>query len=74
MAVKSCSSCGHEELEPGFITDTGARPGYGRWVRGQLETGPLGGARLLGRDKIDVQAYRCTRCNHLELYAENIFY
>jgi hypothetical protein len=74
MAVKTCSSCGHEELEPGFMTDTGARPGYGRWVRGKLRTGPLGGAKLFGKDLVDVQAYRCTNCNHLELFAENLFY
>lgn len=74
MTAKSCSACGHEELEPGFLTDTGARPGYGRWVRGRLETGVLGGAKLFGRDRVDVQAYRCTQCNHLELYAENLFY
>lgn len=74
MAVKSCTACGNEELEEGFLLDSGQGSNYGKWVRGRLETGLLGGAKLMGRDRIDIQAYRCTRCNHLELYAENLFY
>jgi hypothetical protein len=27
-----------------------------------------------GKDRADVQAYRCTSCNHLELFAENLLY
>jgi hypothetical protein len=39
-----------------------------------LETGLFGGAKLMGKDRVDVQAYRCTSCNHLELFAENLMY
>jgi predicted nucleic-acid-binding Zn-ribbon protein len=69
MTVKSCSSCGHEDLEPGFIEDTGAHPGYGRWIPGKLETGLLGGAKLFGKERWDIHAYRCGNCGKLELYA-----
>jgi hypothetical protein len=69
MAVKSCSSCGHEDLEPGFMTDTGAHPGYGRWIPGPLETGIFGGARVMGKERWDVHAYRCRNCSHLDLFA-----
>ena len=43
--------------------------GFGRWVEGALEKGPLGGARLSGRPKRQIDAYRCPNCSHLELYA-----
>ena len=74
MAVKSCTACGHEELEPGFMSDTGARPGYGRWIRGELETGIFGGAKLYNKEHWEVQAFRCTQCSHLELYAAEPLY
>jgi ribosomal protein L37E len=69
MAVKSCSACGHEELEPGFMEDTGDHPGYGRWIPGELKTGPFGGAKTFGKERLDVHAFRCTRCSHLDLFA-----
>jgi hypothetical protein len=67
MAVKSCSSCGCETLEPGFLLDYGGR-GYTRWIRGALERGVFGGAKLMGKERWDVEAYRCTACSKLELY------
>jgi len=74
MAVKSCSSCGHDQLEPGILTDTGARPGYGRWIGGKLESSMFGTPKLPEGVRVDVQAYRCGRCNHLELFAEDPTY
>jgi hypothetical protein len=71
MAAKSCSSCGHKDLEPGVLTDTGAHPGYGRWIRGKPETGMFGTPKLSGGVRMDVQAYRCTACNHLDLFVED---
>jgi hypothetical protein len=68
MAEKSCSSCGHEELEPGFL-DAGDHPGHGRWIAGELRTGVFGGAKVFGKARLDVHAYRCTRCSHLDLFA-----
>lgn len=70
MAVRSCSSCGHEELTPGFLEEGGS-PGYGRWVPGELETNLFGNAKVVGKERWTVHAYRCTRCNHLELFATN---
>ena len=68
MAEKQCSSCGHDELAPGFVQDGGA-PGYGRWVPGRLETTLFGNAKIGGRERWVVHAHRCTRCSHLELFA-----
>lgn len=71
MAVKSCSSCGHDSLEPGFLADRGSPNGaFAQWFRGALETGAFGGAKRLGREYVAVHAFRCTRCHHLDLFTE----
>ncbi|MGI5484513.1 hypothetical protein [Streptomyces lavendofoliae] len=65
-----CGQCGNAGLEPGFIEDAGEHSrGYARWVEGALARGPLGNARLMGRPKWQVDAYRCPGCGHLELFA-----
>lgn len=43
--------------------------GFAHWVEGALERGVFGGARLMGRPKWEVDAYRCPQCGHLELFA-----
>lgn len=68
MSEKSCSSCGNETLEPGWIVD--ARQGMeNKWVRGAMERGIFGGPKQAFKDKWEIEAYRCTRCSKLELYA-----
>jgi hypothetical protein len=65
-----CTYCGSAGLEPGYVRDSGqASQGYGRWVRGVLQRGPLGGAKLMGRQQLPIHALRCPRCAHLELFA-----
>jgi pyruvate/2-oxoglutarate dehydrogenase complex dihydrolipoamide acyltransferase (E2) component len=65
---RRCTQCGSTELEPGFLTDRG-QGSFSQWVAGRLETGILGGPRLLGRRRLDIMAARCVLCDHLELYA-----
>lgn len=56
-------------LEPGFLEDRGeGSAGFLRWVEGAPERGIFGGARRLGRPRRVVDAFRCTRCGHLELF------
>ena len=71
MSEMKCTYCGTTGLEEGFVMDTGERsPGFSRWVEGPLERGALfGGAKVMGRPKRQVLAYRCPRCAHLELFA-----
>lgn len=64
-----CSHCGGRELEPGFLEDSGSgSQGYMRWIPGELQTGMFGGARRLGKVRVQVDAYRCTGCSHLDLF------
>ncbi|TYK42849.1 hypothetical protein FXF68_41235 [Actinomadura decatromicini] len=59
-------------MEPGFVEDTGDHSrGYARWIAGALERGVFGGAKRLGRPRWQIDAWRCRRCGHLELYARN---
>jgi DNA-directed RNA polymerase subunit RPC12/RpoP len=65
-----CSQCGTVDLEPGFVTDSGqGARGYTQWIAGLLETGILGIARIRGRRRETVSAFRCPQCGHLELFA-----
>ena len=64
-----CTHCGANELEPGFIEDSGqGSQGYARWIAGALQRGPLGGARRLGKKRMRIDAFRCLGCGHLELF------
>ena len=65
-----CTQCGASGLEPGFVEDTGeGTRGYARWIAGPLERGPFGGAKRMGRQRWQIDAYRCPQCAHLELFA-----
>ncbi|WP_324189266.1 hypothetical protein [Nocardia otitidiscaviarum] len=69
MNGQRCTSCGHHELEPGFLEDAGeSSRGYARWIPGPLEFGLFGGARRFGKRRFPVTAHRCTCCSHLELF------
>lgn len=66
----SCSACGGESLDPGFVEDAGeASQGYARWIPGPLERGVFGGARRFGKQRFMIEAERCSRCGFLMLYA-----
>jgi len=70
MVEMTCTHCGGGQLEAGFIEDSGqSSKGYARWIAGTLDRGIFGGARLLGRQRWQVDAYRCVNCAHLELFA-----
>ncbi|RVX43953.1 hypothetical protein EDD27_6666 [Nonomuraea polychroma] len=69
MADLHCTHCGEEGLEAGFMDSGESAKGFARWVEGALERGVFGGAKLMGRRKWEIEAYRCHYCNHLELFA-----
>lgn len=67
---RSCSWCGEQQFDAGFVEDTGQGSlGAVRWVVGPLERGFFGGVVRFGRDRIDIHGFRCTSCGHLALFA-----
>lgn len=65
-----CTSCQHVGLDPGFVEDSGeGSRGDARWVAGAIERGFFGRAKRLGRPRMQIDAYRCPECGHLELFA-----
>ncbi|KAB2347044.1 hypothetical protein F8566_21770 [Actinomadura rudentiformis] len=57
-------------MEPGFIEDAGeSSKGFARWIAGPLERGAFGGAKRFGKERWQVDAFRCRQCAHLELFA-----
>jgi hypothetical protein len=71
MADLRCSACQSTGLEPGFLEDAGeSSRGYLRWIPGALEKGIFGGAARMGKQRLDVSAYRCGECGHLDLYVD----
>ncbi|MEU5883355.1 hypothetical protein [Spirillospora sp. NPDC047279] len=70
MSDMACTQCGSPGLEPGFIEDSGeSSRGYARWIAGPLQRGIFGGVKRMGKQRWRVDAFRCTRCAHLELFA-----
>jgi hypothetical protein len=66
----ACTACGNERLDEGFIEDAGQQSqGYARWIPGPLQRGPFGGAKRMGRPRMEILALRCQRCGHLDLFA-----
>jgi hypothetical protein len=72
MTDPRCSACQAVGLEPGFLEDAGeSSRGYTRWIPGPLQTGIFGGAKVMGKQRHPVSAYRCGECGHLDLYVEH---
>ncbi|MFC5289200.1 hypothetical protein ACFPM7_19285 [Actinokineospora guangxiensis] len=72
MRIK-CAACGCLDLEPGFVMDSGqSARGFTAWVAGALERGLFGGAKLMGRDKYVIEAFRCRQCAFLNHYAREM--
>ena len=60
-----CPKC-DAAMKEGYILDEGA---VTKWVDGPPEYGLLGGLKVFGHEMHKVKAYRCVKCNYLELYA-----
>jgi predicted RNA-binding Zn-ribbon protein involved in translation (DUF1610 family) len=49
----------------------GERIKPGSWVKGKAEVTFWSGAKIKGKERIEVTAFRCPRCGRVELYAVN---
>jgi len=67
----TCTQCGAGGLEQGLLLDSGQYAlGYGHWVPGTVQLGIFGQAKnLWEKPKFRIDAHRCPRCGHLELFA-----
>ncbi|KQY33113.1 hypothetical protein ASD42_14500 [Nocardia sp. Root136] len=69
MTARHCTHCGGTVLRLGLIEDTGQQAhGESRWLEGPFEHGFFGGKRHSRKTARTVDAYRCTVCDHLELF------
>jgi hypothetical protein len=70
MDTTNCTQCGGP-TSTGFVLET-AIP-HARttpiWVEGEPENASWGGLKVKDRANYPIVAYRCTKCGHLELYA-----
>lgn len=71
---RRCSRC-DGGLRLGFLEDKGERGSIGAsrvlsWIDGAAQKGAFGGARVLGKERYDVKAYRCGQCGHLDLFVD----
>jgi hypothetical protein len=65
-----CTQCGGLEFAEGFVSDLGQGAlGFGQWIAGPIQTGVFGNAKVRGRTRIALRAYRCANCSHLEIFA-----
>jgi Domain of unknown function (DUF6487) len=69
-AEKKCSDCG-SEMAQGFILDTTHRARFvSRWIKGRPEhSGIAGLVNVAGVECRAIEAWRCTWCGLLKLYA-----
>jgi hypothetical protein len=71
---RRCSRC-EGQLRLGFLEDKGERGSIAAsrvlsWIDGRAEKGVFGGAKVLGKSRHDVTAYRCESCGHLDLFVD----
>ena len=74
MDERTCSRC-QGGLRVGFLEDKGERGSIAAsrvlsWIDGQAQKGAFGGAKVLGKQRHDVTAYRCDQCGHLDLFVD----
>lgn len=72
MPDQTCSRC-DGTLTVGFLEDKGERGAIAAsrvlsWIDGGAQKGVFGGAKVLGKTRHDVTAYRCEQCGHLDLF------
>lgn len=67
--IEICDRC-EGPMERGFVADTAhssRRPGV--WAEGLPESGIFGIKQFRKRRRFVIQAWRCTKCGWLDLYA-----
>jgi hypothetical protein len=73
VAERKCTHCGGTALEEGFIGENHDSD-HVRWFSGPLTKGLFGAIKVKGRRRLNVEAWRCGDCEHLELFAPPMSY
>ncbi len=65
-----CPKCNESMIE-GFLLDRGAEnfTFEGLWVEGKVEKSIWTGLKISDRKKLQIVAFRCSKCSILEFYA-----
>lgn len=67
---RKCPRCqGSMELGVIINKDSGGMRSTSRWIEGVAEKSWFGGVKLGGRRLVEIETFRCRRCNLLESYA-----
>ena len=67
-SASTCPKCGGEMAE-GFVPDLNLGPLLPFWVVGKPETDFLGGLKVSGKDRYQIETFRCAKCGYLESFA-----
>ena len=63
-----CTKC-NGRMEQGFLLDnTSGGIANAEWASGEAKRSKWMGVRMKGRRKLEITAYRCIDCGHIELY------
>jgi hypothetical protein len=70
MSAPTCPNC-RQSMEEGFLLDRGHANAAGttEWIEGAPEKSFWTGTKLRGKMRMKAQAYRCTKCGLLQMYA-----
>lgn len=70
MAQRSCVKC-QSSMQVGWVLDNthGARA-ISSWVEGEPKRSMWSGVKLEGKQPIEIETWRCTRCGFIEQYAK----
>ena len=71
MSERKCASCGETDLEPGAVLDAGEGARAATWIPNP-EYGMLGGLKVFGRDRYQLDAMRCRSCSYLNTFVGDI--
>jgi hypothetical protein len=70
MAQRTCSKC-QSTMQEGWVLDhTHGGRAIASWVEGEPKKSIWVGVKLEGKQPIEIQSWRCTRCGYIEQYAK----
>jgi ribosomal protein S27AE len=70
MAQRTCPKC-QSSMQEGWVLDqTHGGRAIASWVEGEPQKSIWVGVKLEGKQPIEIESWRCTRCGFIEQYAK----